>query len=66
MIYYLGVLTLRIVNVLVKKVKEVMITLFGNTHPVKSLFLFDTLYHITRCLSYLKDIYIYIYIYIDR
>ena len=35
--------------VFVKKVRKLMITLFGYIHPIKLLYLLDTLHHIIRC-----------------
>ena len=39
--------------VFVKKVRELIITHFGYIHPIKLLYLLDTLHRIFRCLGVL-------------
>ena len=46
---YVVYLSCRIMIVFVKKVRKLMITLFGYIHPIKLLYLLDTLHHMIRC-----------------
>ena len=54
MIDYVVFLRSRIMIVFVKKVRKLMMTLFGYIHPIKMLYLLDTLHHIFRCSPHHK------------